>query len=149
MTEEDRVQYKFMIPASLKARLEDAAHSHRRSLSAEIIHRLQTTFEMDDYQPGENAHPDEGDVRDVIEEALSALARMKARFPQLYGHGRSQNSKVVAQPAEEDPDHAAQSDIWGSISEVQALIMDEDSPSKRRALVKRLDELMKSIPSHG
>ncbi|WP_428029815.1 Arc family DNA-binding protein [Ancylobacter sp.] len=44
MSEDDRVQYKFMIPASLKARLEDQAHENRRSLSAEIISRLEQSF---------------------------------------------------------------------------------------------------------
>ena len=44
MSEDSRVQYKFMIPTALKARLEDAAHNSRRSLSAEIIERLEASL---------------------------------------------------------------------------------------------------------
>lgn len=40
MSDSDRVQYKFMIPADLKDQLEEAAARSRRSLSAEIIVRL-------------------------------------------------------------------------------------------------------------
>lgn len=40
MTTDERVQFKLMLPASLKASLEDEAHRNRRSLSAEIIARL-------------------------------------------------------------------------------------------------------------
>lgn len=59
MSDDPRIQYKFMIPASMKQRLEDAAHENRRSLSAEIISRLETTLEMDDYVPGPNVQTDE------------------------------------------------------------------------------------------
>lgn len=44
MSGDERVQYKFMIPSGLKARLEEAAHNSRRSLSAEIIARLEHTL---------------------------------------------------------------------------------------------------------
>ena len=40
MTDESRIQYKFMIPAGLKAALEESAKLSYRSLSAEIILRL-------------------------------------------------------------------------------------------------------------
>lgn len=46
MSDDPRIQYKFMIPESLKTALEDAAHDNRRSLSAEIIARLQASFEV-------------------------------------------------------------------------------------------------------
>lgn len=39
-----RLQFKFLIPAPLKAQLEEAAAAARRSLSAEIIARLEATF---------------------------------------------------------------------------------------------------------
>jgi hypothetical protein len=56
MSDDDRVQYKFMIPAALKARLEDAAHENRRSLSAETIARLEASFEISiDYYRADTA----------------------------------------------------------------------------------------------
>ena len=44
MADDPRLQFKFMIPASLKAKLEDAAHDNRRSLSAEIVARLEESL---------------------------------------------------------------------------------------------------------
>ena len=44
MDEIERLQFKLMIPADLKEQLENAAHANRRSLSAEMIARLQRTM---------------------------------------------------------------------------------------------------------
>lgn len=44
MTQEDRVQYKFMIPVGLKSRIEDAARKNRRSVSAEIVGTLEEQY---------------------------------------------------------------------------------------------------------
>lgn len=41
---DDRVQYKFMIPVALKEQLEALAKENRRSLSAEIIERLERSL---------------------------------------------------------------------------------------------------------
>ncbi|WP_136686180.1 lysine N(6)-hydroxylase/L-ornithine N(5)-oxygenase family protein [Falsirhodobacter xinxiangensis] len=41
MTDDERIQYKFLIPADLKAALEDRARRSYRSLSAEVILRLR------------------------------------------------------------------------------------------------------------
>ncbi|WP_449043719.1 Arc family DNA-binding protein [Paracoccus versutus] len=56
----DLAPFGVRMPPELKARIHAAAEANNRSMNAEIIHRLQTTFEMDDYQPVENAHADEG-----------------------------------------------------------------------------------------
>jgi len=61
------------MPSSLKARLEQAAQGNGRSLTAEIVYRLQTTLEMDDYQPRENIHSDEDAVVLVPRAAFEAL----------------------------------------------------------------------------
>jgi Icc-related predicted phosphoesterase len=47
MSESKRVQYKFMIPEDLKKALEEAAEYNRRSLSAEIVERLQQSVYAD------------------------------------------------------------------------------------------------------
>lgn len=52
------MQVNFRMPASLKAHLERESQANGRSLTAEIVYRLQTTLEMDAYEPGTNAHPD-------------------------------------------------------------------------------------------
>lgn len=47
MTKESRVQYKFYIPADLKKELEHKAIENNRSLSGEIIQRLERTLASD------------------------------------------------------------------------------------------------------
>lgn len=44
MKETDNVQFKLMIPAPLKARMEDQAARNRRSLSQEIINTLEEKY---------------------------------------------------------------------------------------------------------
>lgn len=61
MSEEERVQFKLMLPADLKAHLEENARINRRSLSAEIIERLEASRDHDGY-----------------------LARTKETAPQIY-----------------------------------------------------------------
>lgn len=41
MVDTERTQFKMMLPVEIKTRLEEAAHQNRRSLSAEIISRLE------------------------------------------------------------------------------------------------------------
>lgn len=49
MSDDGRVQYKFMIPAALKSRIEEAAHSNRRSLSAEVVSALEEKYPEEVY----------------------------------------------------------------------------------------------------
>lgn len=55
----DISQVNFRMPTALKERLEGEAKTNGRSLTAEIIYRLQTTLEMDAYVPGPNVQTDE------------------------------------------------------------------------------------------
>lgn len=57
MTDDERIQYKFKLPAALKDTLEGAAAHNRRSLSAEIIARLQRTVDEERFikaEPGDS-----------------------------------------------------------------------------------------------
>jgi hypothetical protein len=45
MSDAQKLQFKLMVPADLKESLEDAAHANRRSLSAEMLARLQRTID--------------------------------------------------------------------------------------------------------
>lgn len=49
MSENERVHFKIALPIELKKRLEHIAVENRRSLSAEIINRLEAT--LDDAEP--------------------------------------------------------------------------------------------------
>jgi len=44
MTSDTRVQYKFNVPLDLKEKLEAAASRNNRSLSGEVVARLEQTF---------------------------------------------------------------------------------------------------------
>lgn len=44
MSEPLKLQFKLMVPADLKDQLEQAAHENRRSLSGEMIARLEASF---------------------------------------------------------------------------------------------------------
>lgn len=48
MAENERVHFKIALPVDLKQRLEHAAVENRRSVSAEIISRVERSFLLDD-----------------------------------------------------------------------------------------------------
>ncbi len=58
---EPRDQNRFLVrmPDGMRDRIRDAAAENGRSMNAEIIYRLQTTLEMDDYVPKLNAQVDD------------------------------------------------------------------------------------------
>lgn len=67
------MQVNFRMPAELKERLEREAKANNRSLTAEIVHRLQETLEMDDYVPHENIHTDKARQVVLSKEEVEAL----------------------------------------------------------------------------
>lgn len=81
---EERVQYKFMMPASLKVPLEQAAERSRRSLSAEIVERLEWSLE---------AARDLESLHHRIAELEAALSA--ARYEQHYQKGMAKGVMEV------------------------------------------------------
>ena len=78
---EERVQYKFMIPVALKERLERAAAFSRRSLSSEIIERLENTIEADDrHKPWSMLLHEKRLLEIRAEMALDELRRIERRI---------------------------------------------------------------------
>lgn len=66
-------------PDGMRERLKQHAADHGRSLNAEIIRRLQTTLEMDTYEPQVNAQTETEDdpfnrVRVLLNEVDALLA---------------------------------------------------------------------------
>lgn len=75
----DDPQVNIRMPERVKSALEEAARDNGRSLTAEIVHRLQETLEMDDYVPVQNAHPDERPItlsRDELKAMLYEAAAL-------------------------------------------------------------------------
>jgi septal ring factor EnvC (AmiA/AmiB activator) len=90
MSENDRVQFKFMIPAYLKLALEDAAHDNRRSLSAEIIARLE-----------ESIHPSEA-LQSEVDKMYKTIETIIERTIRQV---RNEERKSGLPPLEIDRDH--------------------------------------------
>ena len=78
MADEERIQFKFMIPKLLKTALEDAAHENRRSLSAEIVARLEESI-----TPARPPLPPGEAVRELEETFERIMSRL--RPPQAGG----------------------------------------------------------------
>lgn len=72
------------LPDGMRDRLKAAAAENNRSVNAEVVHRLQTTLEMDDYVPQENIHTDDRQVvlsKEEVEALLyEAAAKALASF---------------------------------------------------------------------
>lgn len=76
-------QVNFRMPSELKAKLEETAAQHKRSTTAELIARLETTFELDDVMAEMRA----GDHRGAVDMLLSVTAdndRMTASGEQTF-----------------------------------------------------------------
>lgn len=67
-------QFKLRFPSGMRDRLKDAAHANGRSMNAEIVARLQNTFEA---QSGDSA------LRLQVEENTAALRRLEALMEEL------------------------------------------------------------------
>lgn len=87
MSEPEKLQFKFLIPAELKASLEKEAHKNRRSLSAEIIQRLQ-----DSLAPSPWDFVDEVDPITKLEDRVESLERIVSVLVQ--------QRKLVEEPTE-------------------------------------------------
>lgn len=65
-------QFNLRLPDGMREQLKEAAAANGRSLNSEIVHRLQTTLEMDSYTPGDNAQM-EGRVDDLEAKVVELL----------------------------------------------------------------------------
>jgi len=52
-TKQTDPQYKLRLPAELKERIERAALENKRSMNAEIVHRLEESFEKRPFEGGQ------------------------------------------------------------------------------------------------
>lgn len=68
-------QFNLRFPDGMRERIRAAAEENGRSMNAEIIYRLQTTLEMDDYVPGPNAHPEEPPTLREMIDRMNELQR--------------------------------------------------------------------------
>jgi hypothetical protein len=117
MTQEERVQYKFMIPASLKQRIEDAAHENRRSVSAEIVGTL------------EEAYP--APTGDKLDEAHALISSVIAK---------------LLESSEEDPkSYAALLETRGFLSELNDRYHEADGEQERIEAVAAYEKVVEAI----
>ncbi len=97
MSERDRVQFKFMIPADLKEALEQAAHEERRSLSAEIIARLEESFRYD--PQGDIVQLSDKQVRMLTATLLDRMLEANMLKPDVWEHTGSKPGETAAPDA--------------------------------------------------
>ena len=70
--------FRLRIPQDLKAKVEEAAHESRRSITAEIVSRLQLSFDLDNVSLPLNLSPE-------VVHLLSALNRAVGSNPDAAG----------------------------------------------------------------
>lgn len=72
------------LPEGMRQSIKDAADKSGRSMNAEIIHRLQTTIETGDYNPGENVTRGANVIHipDELAEKISLAAKGMKRSPE-------------------------------------------------------------------
>lgn len=66
-------QFKLRLTPEIKLGIEQAAEANGRSMNAEILYRLQTSLEMDSYQPGPNVNSDEAEDDSYSQQLLDML----------------------------------------------------------------------------
>lgn len=72
MSDEAKIQYKMLLPAPLKEALEEQAHQNKRSLSQEIITRLQASIDgSSEGLPGADLLADLREERARLEKLLA------------------------------------------------------------------------------
>lgn len=89
-------QFNLRIPAEIKAQIEAAAHRAKRSATAEIIDRLQTTLDLDEFMAEIKA----GTYAEVYEMLQSVLAdndRMTADGQQTFGAAYAMIDKLLTE----------------------------------------------------
>lgn len=111
----DDVQVNFRMPEALKAALEEAARANKRSITAEVVYRLQASIDMDNHAPP--PYPD--DAYDYEEGTAALLKSMDERYKKILDEVRAINERYEAD---------LRSRLGASV----------DTPSKTRAL--QLDE---------
>lgn len=83
--QDEYVRYTIRVPADIYEHVSNRAEENGRSVNAEIVYRLQTTIDMDDYIPSENAHPEEPgraelrSLSEMIARATEILERMEKK----------------------------------------------------------------------
>lgn len=91
MSRED-LQVNFRIPAELKRAIEAAAEKNKRSITAELVARLEESFFDGDPSPAER-YTQQSMIKAVVEETLR-LARIE--FDEQLKKARHQNDQTPA-----------------------------------------------------
>lgn len=124
MSQNERVHFKIALPVDLKSRLEHDAVDNRRSLSAEIIHRLECSFSLND----EIAH-----LRNRDQENEAIINRLTSM---VQDANRAEAIEVDNPPAKQAPLNVSQRDAL--LGGFEAL-----NPDFQKALLGFVDQLVK------
>lgn len=89
-------QVNFRMPAELKKKLEDAAAKNKRSTTAEIVARLDATFDLDELMADLRAGDHRG-VYDMLQSVTADNDRMTASGEQTYSTAYSMLDQLLDQ----------------------------------------------------
>tara|TARA_B100000700_G_scaffold189815_1_gene209169 strand:- start:39703 stop:39942 length:240 start_codon:yes stop_codon:yes gene_type:complete len=76
MTQQTDPQYKLRMPEELRDRLKEAAKDNHRTMNAEIVARLQESF-----QPSVQQHRVPAKVWEALEDAIMSARRERGESP--------------------------------------------------------------------
>jgi flagellar motility protein MotE (MotC chaperone) len=96
------VQLKFRVRESLRGELEAAAKQHGMTLNAEIVRRLEDSFQLDEKLRALDADRDR--MREGLEISERHRAEAQARVNQLTDFLLQQWPNIRAQPKEREPE---------------------------------------------
>lgn len=122
----DDVQVNFRMPEALKTALEEAARANKRSITAEVVYRLQASIDMDNYAPP--PYPD--DAYDYAEGTAALLKSMDERYRKILDEVRTINERYEADlrarlgPSIDPP------------SQTRALQLDETQPERLPSFIR-------------
>lgn len=77
----DDLHFRLRIPEDLKLRIEASSNESRRSMTAEIVARLEETFRQDDEFP---AGPDHDGILEMLKKEISDHNLIKAKYLRSY-----------------------------------------------------------------
>lgn len=77
----DDPHFRLRVPEELKAKVEAAANKKRRSMTAEIVDRLEETFRQDEWLPTGQGY---ADLIAVLEEEIAEHEELQQKYDRQY-----------------------------------------------------------------
>ena len=123
------LQFKLRLPSELKAKLEDHANATGRSLSAEIVHRLERSFDpMDEYLGSMGLRAQIAGEREMARSTVEMMDRIIKDMAEQQANGAevaypTQSAGQTVEQAIKDATHAR--DMFKRVVDAATLLLSE------------------------